>query len=180
MAGWLARRGVRAGLVVVSALVLALGLARCEGSGSHPFMARSAASTHASKPDPWEWAVQSSGHWVDGCTHAQALTLGTAAQEYTISNEGNHWIEIQCGNLCWNVAPVSGSPVTMDSCIANDANEWFNDSSFQVDCTNSEYFNIGQKASTYYVSSDGNGHVILTSAPQGTNGNRSCWLPVST
>jgi hypothetical protein len=37
MAGWLMRRRVRLGLVLASALVLALGLARCEGSGSHPF-----------------------------------------------------------------------------------------------------------------------------------------------
>jgi hypothetical protein len=179
MTGWLVRRSVRLGLVAASVLVMAqtlvlgLGLAGHEGLGH-------AASRHPVRPDPWEWAVQSSGHWVDGCTHGQQLTLGVAAQEYTITNEGNHWIEIHCGNLCWNASPVSGSPVGLDSCISNDANEWFNDSDFQVECTNPEYFSIGQKASTYYVSANGNGHVILTNSPQGTNGNRSCWLPVMT
>jgi hypothetical protein len=81
--------------------------------------------------DPLEF-VNGNGLWITGSAHGQDLKGTTSAADaqayhyYPQSGAGVGYDALAPSNgLCWNTIALAGDAIGIDSCPANDTNEWF-------------------------------------------------------
>jgi hypothetical protein len=78
--------------------------------------------------DPWEWE-NGNGLWITGSVHGEPLVgSDSGGYPYMIypQSTAKGWYAISPGaGLCWNTVPTDNETITIDSCPANDENEFF-------------------------------------------------------
>jgi len=130
--------------------------------------------------DPWEWE-NGNGLWIAGTAHGQPLTgddLSSGAGIYEIYPQvvinGVHWYAISpSAGLCWNTIAESGETITIDSCPANDTNEWF-----AIPSSGTSGYIYTYNNQDLCVTGEGNGNALkLVSC--GTYTNRQYWLTIN-
>jgi hypothetical protein len=109
------------------AIIGATGASAAAAPAHHAAHPRATTAT-SSGADPWYFENEN-GLYIDGITHNEPIYGNDAGPtdyiEYNESSPAPYWV-YSANGLCWDTTGANDARISMESCPADDSDEWFN------------------------------------------------------